>query len=471
MPRFVACLPRPLRVRAARRAVARLKHGESGRGAPRAAALVRPPAALDEAPAAAPGAALEIAPGAAPRERIDPLAGVLLAAALLCSAALGVVATEAPPTLALVAPGTVSPSAVPAGSVADRAVSDGAAASETVVAGADPDGRDRPVLGAALADEPSPFGVSNGTTGPAENPRSAVPSVTSGGDVVPDGPASSDARDDTAARDDVDRSAGTDHAEYADHADRDETDRAGQDGPLDRDGPVATGAESVTADAALAPPVADALWSEIGRVQAEILRLRVLFRRLADVAELENGEFDLELAPTELPAVREALDAREALDLSIRALDPISEQSARMASIFDERRAAHDRRVGGRVAKSTVRTSGFGQRISPLDGVRRPHRGIDLAGRPGTPIHALADGIVTWSGLNGAYGNLVEIEHGDGFRTRYAHNRRNLVALGERVRKGEVVATLGSSGRSSGPHVHVEVRRHGRPLDPERFVR
>ena len=215
------------------------------------------------------------------------------------------------------------------------------------------------------------------------------------------------------------------------------------------------------------PTVVDPLWSEIGRVQAEILRLRVLFRRLADVAELDDEEFDLELDPLDLPSVREAA---EALDLSILALDPISERSARMARIFDDRRAAHDRRVGGRVAPGTVRSSGFGHRRAPFGGRRQLHRGIDFAGPPGTPVHALADGVVAYSGVNGAYGNLVEIEHGEGYRTRYAHNHDNLVAVGDVVAKGEIVATLGSSGRSTGPHVHVEVRRDGVAIDPAAFV-
>jgi len=212
----------------------------------------------------------------------------------------------------------------------------------------------------------------------------------------------------------------------------------------------------------------DPLWSELGRVRAEILRLRILFRRLAEVAELDDGEFDLDLDPLELPAVRRAVDA---LDLSIRALDPISAQGARMARIFDLRRAAHGRRIGGRVAPGTVRSSGFGYRPRPFGGRRELHRGVDLAGRPGTPIHVLADGIVAFSGADGGYGNLVEIEHGDGYRTRYAHNRSNLVAAGDRVAKGDVVATLGSSGRSTGPHVHVEVHHDGAVLDPTVYLR
>lgn len=212
----------------------------------------------------------------------------------------------------------------------------------------------------------------------------------------------------------------------------------------------------------------DPIWAELGRVRAEILRLRILFRRLAGVAELDDGEFDLGLEPLELPEVR---DAFEALDLSIRALDPISVRSSPLARIFDERRRVHDRRPSGTVVHGAIRSSGFGLRLSPFGGRRQLHRGADLAGSPGAPVHALAAGVVVRAGQSGGYGNLVEIEHGDGYRTLYAHNESNLVALGERVGKGDVIATLGSSGRSTGPHVHVEVHHHGVALDPARFIR
>lgn len=211
----------------------------------------------------------------------------------------------------------------------------------------------------------------------------------------------------------------------------------------------------------------DELIPAIGRLHAEILRLRVLFRRLATVAELDDGEFDLELDAESLPSVRSAM---EGLDLSIRALDPISLQSAQLTHVYEDRRAAFQRRIGGTVAPGTFRTSGFGLRMHPVLGRRQLHRGIDFAGLPGTPVHALAEGVVAFSGRNGAYGNLIEIEHGDGYRTRYAHNQRNLVAAGKRVGKGEAIALLGSTGRSTGAHVHVEVREHGMALDPEAFV-
>lgn len=243
---------------------------------------------------------------------------------------------------------------------------------------------------------------------------------------------------------------------------------------------------------------AEVLVPAIGRMKSEILELRVLFKRLADVAELYDGEFDLDFEavddPTiDLPQAEQAEDASsalpdegddmslleqlsvhdtvQALTLSIAQLDHISEQTERMKSIFLDRSSAHDRRItawplrGGRV------TSRFGHRVHPISGIRQLHRGMDFSAIVGTPILAMADGIVAFSGPNGSYGNLVELEHGDGYRTRYAHNESNLVEAGQRVLKGQQIATLGTTGRSTGPHVHVEVRREGAPLDPATFLR
>ena len=99
------------------------------------------------------------------------------------------------------------------------------------------------------------------------------------------------------------------------------------------------------------------------------------------------------------------------------------------------------------------------------------HRGVDFPGFVGEPILAIASGVVTYAGANGGYGNLVELEHANGYRTRYAHNDKILVALGAVVTKGQQIATLGSSGRSTGPHLHFEVRHHGQALDPQYFIR
>lgn len=215
----------------------------------------------------------------------------------------------------------------------------------------------------------------------------------------------------------------------------------------------------------------------IGRLKAEMLRLRVLFQRLAEVAEIDHdGEFDVDFeidAKTGNGEPLSRLDpaSAEALALLSARLDPMIDQVSRMQRIFLDRRREYDRRLSGRPLADGDVSSGFGNRKDPLSGKSVMHRGLDFVGEVGEPILAIADGVVTWSGRNGGYGLLVELEHADGFRTRYAHNDATLVELGSRVRKGEAIATLGSSGRSTGPHLHLEVRHRGKATDPRFFVR
>lgn len=113
-----------------------------------------------------------------------------------------------------------------------------------------------------------------------------------------------------------------------------------------------------------------------------------------------------------------------------------------------------------------VITSGYGARVHPLSGTWRQHRGIDLAAREGTPIRATAAGVVGTAGWAGAYGLLVSLEHAGGVQTRYAHMSRLNVGSGQHVKAGDIIGFVGSTGNSTGPHVHYEVRRNGRALNP-----
>ncbi|AJP71265.1 M23 family metallopeptidase [Sphingomonas hengshuiensis] len=115
-------------------------------------------------------------------------------------------------------------------------------------------------------------------------------------------------------------------------------------------------------------------------------------------------------------------------------------------------------------------SSGFGDRRDPLRGGHRMHAGIDIPGAPGTPVQASADGIVRRAGAAGGYGNLVEIDHGGGMTTRYAHLSRLLVAAGTPVTTGQTIALMGSTGRSTGSHLHFEVRLHGRATEPLAYL-
>lgn len=115
-------------------------------------------------------------------------------------------------------------------------------------------------------------------------------------------------------------------------------------------------------------------------------------------------------------------------------------------------------------------TSGFGARASPLTGEPGRHMGVDIANEVDTPIRTTADGIVTYSGWEAGYGRLVVIEHGYGYSTRYGHCARIEVKVGDEVKRGQIIGYMGSTGRSTGSHLHYEVRIHGVPVDPEKYL-
>jgi len=115
-------------------------------------------------------------------------------------------------------------------------------------------------------------------------------------------------------------------------------------------------------------------------------------------------------------------------------------------------------------------SSYFGLRTDPFTGRRVHHSGIDFAGKLGSDIVSVAAGVVTYSGKRSGYGNLVEVNHGNGYVTRYGHCKENLVRVGQTIKKGQVIAKMGTTGRSTGPHVHFEVMRNGRHVDPKRYI-
>ena len=110
-------------------------------------------------------------------------------------------------------------------------------------------------------------------------------------------------------------------------------------------------------------------------------------------------------------------------------------------------------------------------RPDPFDGRSERHTGIDIATPYGTPVHTVAEGMVTFAGVRHGYGNVVEIDHGNGYMTRYAHNSALDVHAGQHVQVGDVIAQAGSTGHSTGPHVHFEVWYDGRVINPLAFVR
>jgi murein DD-endopeptidase MepM/ murein hydrolase activator NlpD len=115
-------------------------------------------------------------------------------------------------------------------------------------------------------------------------------------------------------------------------------------------------------------------------------------------------------------------------------------------------------------------TSSYGRRRDPFTGRLAWHRGLDMSAPVGTPVLASAEGRVIRAGYYGAYGYLVEMDHGNGLRTRYAHNSRLAVHAGQRVRRGEIISYVGATGRASASHLHYEVLLHGEPVNPEPYI-
>lgn len=131
---------------------------------------------------------------------------------------------------------------------------------------------------------------------------------------------------------------------------------------------------------------------------------------------------------------------------------------------------ADTRYISGRPIKKGWLSSPYGARRDPFSGRRTLHKGIDFASASGSPVISTGAGLVVWAGEMFGYGKLVEVDHGNGFRTRYGHNKKIVVRIGDVVKKGATIAKIGSTGRSTGPHVHYEVWRKGRQVNPSRYV-
>lgn len=223
----------------------------------------------------------------------------------------------------------------------------------------------------------------------------------------------------------------------------------------------------------------DALAIRIGQMNARVIRLDALGRRLTGMADLDDGEFDFDTAPAmggpEEPyqtgsavAVPELLASMQDLD------DQLASREAQLGvleSILMNRNLNDRVYPQGRPVKSGWMSSYFGKRTDPFTGKLANHRGVDFAGKEGAEVIAVADGVVTWSAARYGYGQMVEINHGNGYSTRYAHNSKNLVRVGEEVKKGQVVSLMGETGRATGPNLHFEVLKEGRRVNPVKFIR
>lgn len=214
--------------------------------------------------------------------------------------------------------------------------------------------------------------------------------------------------------------------------------------------------------------------AQLSGIQTQIIRLEALAGRLAAKAELDGAEFDFaedpavggpeEVLPSPLPDIGVTVRA-------VRAqIDDRWQQLTVLEELLKWRELTAAVRPEGRPVAIGYVSSVFGPRIDPFNGRRAMHKGVDFAARRNTNVVAVAAGIVTWSGPKSGYGNIIEVDHGNDHVTRYAHNARNLVEVGDVVTRGEVIAKLGSTGRATGPNLHFEVLQGGQAVDPLPYI-
>ena len=216
----------------------------------------------------------------------------------------------------------------------------------------------------------------------------------------------------------------------------------------------------------------------LAEFQARMTRLDALGEHLTAMANLEDGEFDFSQPPAmggplagEFSVDYRNFDIGGEISVFQQRLTDREQQLDILESLLTNRNLNDQVWISGRPVEKGWISSDFGQRTDPFTGKPAMHDGIDFAGKEGSNVVAVAGGVVTWTGTQSGYGEMVEISHGEGFVTRYAHNKQNLVEPGDVVRKGEPIGIMGSSGRSTGAHVHFEVYKHGRAIDPASYVR
>lgn len=222
----------------------------------------------------------------------------------------------------------------------------------------------------------------------------------------------------------------------------------------------------------------NALAVRLAELQAASTRLDALGERLAQMGQLSLDEFDFsEPAPMGGSGDLDMLGPSSEIDLRV-SIVALSDRLRRQATQLDALQSLMVNRqlesdltpTGWPVRKGWI-SSRFGERSDPLTGERTMHWGHDFSGVPGTDVLSVASGVVVWSAPRATYGNTVEIDHGNGFITRYAHNKDLAVKAGDQVTAGQLIASLGSTGRVSGPHVHFEVIKDGARVNPSKFVK
>ncbi len=222
----------------------------------------------------------------------------------------------------------------------------------------------------------------------------------------------------------------------------------------------------------------NAMAVRLGQMQAQLVRLDALGERVSALAGVKPQEFRMSEPPGRGGALPASIPVQ---DLSMNDLTgQLDALSRHMENRYDYMGILENRLFDARVKKKLMPTvrpvdvdwnaSSFGWRIDPITGQNAMHEGIDFLVDTGTPVHAAAGGMVVVAQFHPQYGYMVEIDHGNDFTTRYAHNSKLLVKAGDLVQRGAIIAESGSTGRSTGPHVHFEVRYKGVAQNPNRFL-
>jgi murein DD-endopeptidase MepM/ murein hydrolase activator NlpD len=240
--------------------------------------------------------------------------------------------------------------------------------------------------------------------------------------------------------------------------------------------PRATDSATVS-EQGLAQAQINTLAQRMGQMRAQVQRLEALGQRLSQVAGINPDDFNLDAAPAvggQQVRIAAAAPNLSVMQQAVSQLSQFIDLRERRLTVLDHLLASRGftepHFTFGEPATQAFISSGFGERSDPFTGLTEFHSGLDFAGRAGSPVVAAADGVVSWVGTREGYGHMVEIDHSNGLVTRYGHTQRYLVHSGEVVSKGQTIALMGSTGRSTGPHVHFEVLQGGVAVDPAQYL-
>ncbi len=222
----------------------------------------------------------------------------------------------------------------------------------------------------------------------------------------------------------------------------------------------------------------DALAIQLGDLQAQAARLNALGQRLTRMGKLDDGEFNFAKSPSiggpemhgPIDEAYFAPEFNQSLDKLRAQFSVQAEQLGVLETLLLDRDLEAEFMPSGMPVRSGFMASNFGTRIDPFTGASAFHAGVDFDGNKGADVLTVASGVVIFAGRHPAYGNMIDIDHGNGYVTRYAHNDKNLVTVGDVVTGGQLIGKMGATGRATGSHLHFEVWFEGKAINPKKFV-